>query len=531
MPNYIERTNIKSVSATTSQKDMVINLKNMINNVTNMLNNEGPIYTTWIKFQLGADSDPLIFDSSSTNPQKNLIAQLEYNKSGAGVTNDFTLLIQYDPYNMGQQTQNDTIEKLDEYVAKVISATVGNDSMALTGYIQYGYNAVSDASLVSPRYEFIITSATTEIKYESGLSTYTFKGTSTIGADCDNVTNFPARDDANILQVVEETLYYWYGTEEHPAPHVTGIKPIENDYKYKIVIEDDLYNDSLDGQTIPAKSGATPWQYCEAIFSQFCLTKSESESKLYADVESLSAALRPRFTMYVNDSDRTLHVTHIVPKVNKDENGYITGVDYSEKGLLSLDYTFSWGYDKQNLVVGWKPEVDTYVYLIRSARKKRLQNQLDTAKMSNDVNAEETIKELESQLGDINDDLNELFDAQLQTIGIPADVPMGVEVGVEPHILETVSRLAGIYVIVSASDTISSTGIFSTTFKLYRIRGFDDKVVALTPSSSPDASETTNTTNNAGKVTVNAQAQNDNKVYQRPITKPDWSDLDIKLVQ
>lgn len=508
MPDYIERTNIKNVSASTSQTEMVTNLKNMINNVTNMLDREGPIYTTWIKFQIGENENPLIFDSSSTNPQKNLIAQLDFNKSGAGVTNDFTLLIQYDPFNMGQASNQDTIEKLDEYVAKVISSTIGNDVGSLIGYIQYGYNSVSDSSLVSPRYEFFITNATTEVKFESGLSTYTFTGTSTIAADCDNVTNFPARENANILQVVEETLYYWYGTEEYPAPHVQGIRPTNNDYKYKINIEDNLYNDSLTGQTIDAATGVTPWAYCDSILSTYYLTDSESKSELYQDVENLSYALRPRFVMYIDDAEKTIRVTHVVPKLYQDEDGNVK-YDYSEKSLLSLDYTFSWGYDKQNLVVGWKPEAQTYLYLIRRARKLRLEEQLNKAKMSNDINADETIKELQEELTNVNDDLNEMFDAQLQTIGIPADVPIGVEVGIEPHILETVSRLAGIFVIVGASDTITSNGIFSTTYKLFRIRGFNDKVQSLTPDITNDV-DTVKTQN------IPQQAQNDNTSYQRP---------------
>ena len=120
-----------------------------------------------------------------------------------------------------------------------------------------------------------------------------------------------------------------------------------------------------------------------------------------------------------------------------------------------------------------------------------------------------SIKELQEELTNVNDDLNEMFDAQLQTIGIPADVPIGVEVGIEPHILETVSRLAGIFVIVGASDTITSNGIFSTTYKLFRIRGFNDKVQSLTPDITNDV-DTVKTQN------IPQQAQNDNTSYQRP---------------
>lgn len=507
----IERTNIVSVDVTSSQKSMVTNFVNMLNSVTNMLNTEGPIYTTWIRFQLGEDnSNPLIFDSSSTDNKKNLIAQLEMEKSGAGITNSFTLVVQYDPFNMGQESK-DTIEKMDEYVAMALSANFGDSKKTLIGYIQYGYNSVSDASLVSPKYTFYLTGATNEVKFESGLSTYTFTGTSIIAADCDNVTNFEEVHDKKLMELIEETLYYWYGTAEKPAPHVgNSITPSDNEYKYSINIEDDLYNDSVTIDTYPAQSKITPWNYCQNIFYEYPLTQSEQDSDMYSNLPAMNFALRPRYIMYVDDGNKSIRITHIVPKVVKvDEEGNPINVEYSEASLLTSNYTFFWGQQSQNLVIGWRPEVDTMLYLIRRARYIRAKATLDKAQDNYDKGEPGSYKALvdaKKELTEVNGALNEMYDAQLQIVGIPADPPLGMEIGIMPTILESISRTAGVYQVTGCSDVISSNGTYVSTLKLLRIRDFDDKTIKLEASND-----------------INTQAQEDNNASK--------SDDDVLVVR
>lgn len=499
MANFEHRTNIQNVEATTSQIQMKDNFKTMLNNVSNMLDNDGPIYTTWIKFQLGHnDKNALVFDSSSTDPNKNLIAQLNFEKNGAGITNSFTITIQYDPFNMGKDN-TDTIEKLDDYVAKALSAEINDDSNALTGYLQYGYNSVSDASLVSPRYSFILTDASTEVLFESGLSTYTFSGVSLLSSDCDNVTKFSAINNWKLMDIIEWTLYYWYGTSEFKPKHTGSGQPTDNPYKYKIDIPDELYNDSPENISVPAQSGITPWLYCQHLLDEHNMTKSEIDSGIYTNVSKISNALTPRYIMYLDDSTKTIRITHIVPKTtNTDKDNNITGIDYSEKSLLSLDYTFYWGQQSQNLVLGWRPEASTKLYLIRKARVLRAEDELKKQELLDDTSqiAQDTKKVLDSKLKDVRDDLNEIFDAQLKIVGIPADIPLGVELGVMPTILQSVSRTAGIYIVLGSEDQISSNGIYTTTLKLLRIRDFNAKVMDLKSS----------------QLNVNRQAQIDNKL-------------------
>jgi hypothetical protein len=292
------------------------------------------------------------------------------------------------------------------------------------------------------------------------------------------------------MDIIEWTLYYWYGDEANVPKHTDASnKPYENIYKYKIDIPDELYNDSLENISVDAKSGMTPWQYCQTLLNDYPLTKSEQESGLYDDLSDLSYSQRPRYAMYLNDSTNTIHITHIVPKVITNSAGEV--IQASESSLLSIDkFKFYWGMQSGNIVTDWKPSVDTKLYLIRKALKLRYERAISTAASNGDTDTEELLK---SQLTTVNDELIEQYDAQLDIIGIPSDIPLGIEITVIPTILETQSRTAGIYTICSATDTISSNGLYTTSLNLFRLRGLSDTTLDLT-STSESTGDTASTT-------------------------------------
>lgn len=519
---YIERTVVKNIEyndkSAIDRNKRRDDYRNMLFNVSTMLKNEGPVISTWIKFQIGK-SEPIIFDSSSTNPKKNLIANLSFNKCGAGVTNDFKITIQYDPFNMGQQ-QADIIEQLDEYVAKAMSYDMNTKDSQLRGKLMYGYNAVSDASLVSPEYEFYITNASQEVKFDSGLSSYIFEGCSVLGVDCDNVTTFPARKGWKLMSIIEWTLFYWYGTKEHIPAHTRETdEPTDNIYKYKIEIDDEVFNNAPQSVDVPEMTAMTPLLYCQHLLEEYPLTIAEEESGKYNNLAALSYAQRPRYMISVDDASKSIVVTHVAPAVTTDENGNPT--DYAEKQLIELeDFPFYWGRQSTNLVIGWKPEINTQLYLIRRALALRRQayitdsftvleagvnllknNPISSAILDflnrgtnaavNTVVSEVTQQEsnidvgkglqsfyegVKQQLIDISDDVTEMYNAQLQLVGIPADPPISMAIKVIPTVLETVSRTAGVYIITGAKDEINSNGTYISTLNLLRIRGLKDPV-------------------------------------------------------
>lgn len=503
MASYITRS-MKNVASTTDLQTMATRYTNMLNSVANMIVNDGPIYNVWITFQIGKSS-PITFNSATTNPKENLIASLHFDKTGADVANSFQLVVQYDPFGNGQNP-TDKIEALDECIARAMSydfdkyGTVEGNLKAMRGTLQYGYNSTSDTNLVSPKYTFIITDIQSEIKTDSGITTYTFEGTSELSVDCDNTASFGEIKQWKLLDVIEWTLYYWYGDANNKPSHTGDGKPTDNPYKYRIDIPDDVYNAAQETIIdVGATNGVTPWQYCQALLQQYPLTDDERNSGEYDNLEELSYNQRPRYSMFITDEDsvQTIHISHIKPVVAKT---YEDTIKKAEKGALQIDYTFTWGkQSNRNIVVGWKPEVNLKLYLIRKALYLRRQEYLQKLEADGDAEAVEQYKE---DMQGFNDDLNEVFDAQLQIVGIPATPPVNAEVKIIPRVLESESRQAGIYRIIKCSDDIATTGVYTTTLTLLRVRGFQDEALdvksaaeqkkavsdASTPSSSSNYS-------------------------------------------
>lgn len=477
--NTIKNVNISTTYDTTNnliidQKTMAQNYTNYMNKVTDMLVNDGPIYDVWIKFQIGL-SDPIIFDSRSRSKNENLIASLEMKKSCAGTANDFTLVIQYDPFDMGQKTA-DIVEQLDEFIAQAMATDFDDSNKSLRGKIQYGYNSTSDTNLVSPNYEFYISGAASNIKFNSGLATYTFNGVSLLSADCDNTQSFPAHDNWDLFDVVLGILYKYYGDPDNPPKYVKGVSPDENNYHYLIDIPDELYNDGLtakeNGFSCEATSGMTPWQYCMKLLDDNPLTKSQVESGKYNDILSeLNYAERPKYLMYLEDIEgqHVIRIRHVTPTLHI-EDGKVISTELDETDTIKINYDITWGLqNKNNIVVEWSPQIDLQLYLIRNALYRSGKHQLLTNKSYN-IDADILNAINENQFLGIAQSVQTPFDAQLTIVGIPADPPLGAYITIKPRILESVSRTAGVYMITGCTDNISTNGIYTTTLDVYRVK-------------------------------------------------------------
>lgn len=521
MTNKITSRDFEAVDAQMDAASLAKRYDNMVGKVIGMLNDEGPTYSTWIRFQVGK-TKPLTFTTASTSNTQNLIADLEVEKAGAGIANSFKINIRYDPFNYGQNP-DDRIELLDDLVANAMSfdlKTDGNDSQKaedlnfLRGYIQYGYNCATDTKLVSPKYQFIMTNATSSMRMQDGITTYTFEGTSDLAIDCDYNVPFPEFKDKNLLEIITTVLYCYYGDDTKKPNHVLDeISFVENEYKYEIEISEDLYTEARK-VSIPASSEISPWQYCKNLFSQY-ISATDTDDEKYKNLATLKSNERPYYQLYITDTagKKVIHVTYISPL--NDDNA-------------SLDYEFTWGLDKQSIVQEWNPQVDLRLYLIRKAMALRnarntLASTLGSAMA--DAVQNESLSAWASGLEDFSNGkrvdlgdgwwndfwegvinskpvqglagvgsdilglftnevklnaikqflensqiVDEMYDAELTIIGIPADLPVACEVRIKPRILSSVSRTAGIYRVISCTDRISSRGIFESNIKLLRLR-------------------------------------------------------------
>ena len=460
----------------------------MLKNVASKFENNGPTYAVWIYFQLGI-TKPIIFDSSSTNKNQNLIASLNIKKGGSGCANTFTLKIVYDAFDFGQNTK-DQIEQLDELIAEAMSVDWNKNESSedkMQGILQYGYSGSGggDDSLVSPQYRFYLTNAKSSVRFDSGLSEYTFEGVSKLAGDCDFTANFEKVENKGVMTVIANTLYKYYGKNGNaPNGADSGVKPVDSALSYYIDIPKYLVDDQCT-VSLDAATGTSPWQYCLDLLSKEPLTKSQKDSEEYKDTSKMNFDEIPRYTMYItDDKDRpTIHVAHITPKESKTNT--------------RINYEFTWSLQKKNIVVEWKPEVDLYQYIIRKFNHSRVtQDETQTIDLEDEDNIKNGVTEVvQDKFRMQQDDLLEMYNATLTLVGIPADPPLTAEVRVQPRILQNVSRTAGVYIIQDCEDDISTAGVYTTTLKLFRTRSLNEKEWTTTPSEG--AVDTTPSTQKA----------------------------------
>lgn len=478
--NIIYERNLRDIKPITTQQEMADEYVKKLKGVENLLEKDGPLYSTWIYLQIGL-SNPLVFNSSSNDPRKNLIASLNFKKTGTGTTNSFTLTIHYDPFNMGQNDA-ELVEELDERMARAMATDWSDASTAIRGKIQYGYNSTTDVELVSPCYEFYITDISSEIKFDSGITTYKISGCSLIAVDCDFSADFEAVEDKPLMQVVEEVLFKWYGDDNNRPTRIDSTKVSENNqYNYIIDIPDDVYNECVK-ITEGAVTGENPIQYCLNLMSKYPLTQAEEEDDEYNDLDNLSYAQRPRYVLYITDETErpTIHVAHVKASSRLDKDGNETS---TEKNSIVMDYTFTWGLQQTNIVTGWSPSVDLRQYLIQKSlfiRYPRLKAEAEAT--GND----DLARKYRNKMINIDTEFGEYYDATISTVGVPADPPVGAEITVKPRILNAESRTSGVYTVVSGEDNISTGGDYSSTLNLVRKRSLTGMVKKLTKAQQDE---------------------------------------------
>ena len=480
--------NFKNISATTTPSKMAAKYTTMLNAISNMITKEGPVYSTWIRFQIGK-TNPIQFDSTSNNKKENMIAGLTFNKKGAGVVNDFELVIRYDPFDYGQNTK-DKIELLDELIAEAMSYDMHKDLDRMRGFIQYGYNCPTDSTLISPKYQFILTNASSSVDWSTGIAEYTFEGTTDLAADANFTTSLPKFENEYLIDIVTTVLWAFYGKKsEEPVHKAKGVDFHENEWGYKIEVDDELRLQSPQID-VAAVSKQSPWLYVKNLLDSNMSAEDQTLEVYQSD--KITQDQKPRYTMFITDEAgaQTIHIGYVSPK---------------EQGKnVKINYDFTWGMKSQrNLVVKWNPETDLRLYLLQQAVKKR-----NDVLLKEDIAKSDSFMDLMNKSYLENADVYEMYDATLTLVGIPADIPLCAEVTVMPRILESVSRTAGIYMVQGGTDRIVTNGAFTSDLKLLRIRGLSDPPISRTKVQTKTTGKDTSSVTSATKSTANEETLN-----------------------
>lgn len=355
---YVENNKL-NIGSTSS--DLVKTYDKMYSKVKDMIRKQ-TVYSTWIRVQFG-NSQPITFNTSSTNKSENIIASLDIQQSGTNAANSFTLKLVYDPFDYGQNT-TEKVQGLDDIIGQAIAYDATTDNETISGWIQYGYNYTEDSEIVSPKFKFILINAKSTIDYASGMATYTFEGTSVLALDCDfdKVTYEEiSQTPFNLMDLVAWILYYYYGDPQNPPNSVEEGKPTyANSPKYKIDIPKE-YFEQVEDITYPLKGNMTPWQYCLEVLNSGdnIYTKKDLESGVYENLED--SGKKPKWCLYLTDNDRTIHLVHISPLLDEGDD-----IDN-----MYMQNVITWGKQEQNLVTKWDSDIDLQLYLIQKWNQSR----------------------------------------------------------------------------------------------------------------------------------------------------------------
>ena len=275
-------------SATMNQVTMAANFENTLKRVNNMIKKDSA-YSVWIRMVIGKGSNQIVFDSSSTNKEENIVMSLDYEKSGVGSANQFTFKVAFDLFNYGQQTKG-AVEQLDEllYNAMNISGLGSNisESNILNCKFQYGYNILGDTQIVSPLYEGMITDIVPSVDYTNGKTYYTISGSSfVINTSTGQGYNFSAIGNVetgeggwNGMDLILWILWYYHGNNSTvdmiwDKGYKNNLKKHSTDWygdlvdKFNIDIPEDLRN-SASNVCMEAVSGVTAIDYCKMVLDK-----------------------------------------------------------------------------------------------------------------------------------------------------------------------------------------------------------------------------------------------------------------------
>jgi hypothetical protein len=460
--------NFNNITATLDQKEMVTNFNNMLKKVCDMIETQGPIYSVWICFQIG-ENNPIIFNSASNNIKENLIAELSFQKTGAGTANAFTLKINYDPFNHGQNT-TDKIEALDSLIADLISYDIDEENSAkFRGYLQYGYNYTQDTNMISPKYELLISKANSSVDWSSGITVYTFEGVSYLSPKCNIQASFGAigedgQSTWKLTDLVRWVLYQYYGDPDNaPEPYITkGTETLNDGERYLIDVPERLQDDAPE-VSVPAVNNKNPFEYCEMVMKG---QMSKSDTEKYKD-KDITDAQKPKYVLSITDEAgrKTIHMNYINPMDGENN--------------LKLDFQFSWNQKSKNIVQQWNPEVNLYYFLIKQSSLNYEKRKLENIMSSNASDEDKKIAQdnYNSQVDQLSDQAYEMYYSTLITVGIPGDLPVLTEMDIIPKIAESVSRTQGVYGVTSITDNISTKGVYNSEFKVIRLRNIGETVI------------------------------------------------------
>ena len=402
------------------------------------------VLTPFLSFQIGGEKDGVYF--STHIKESNYFMSFKHTHSGAGSANEFTITLVFDP------KPGDDISKME----KLFNTT--------KCYYRYGWD---QPYMLSPLYQGILLNYS--ISMNNNLITYTLTGYGSVVAGVDLEYTLPAvgeyeeseNDDGETVQVIKDGIR----PTDYLATYVQDIldkNPTKNGVKNKILIDKSAENKDRE-VVIPGYSDITLSEALDEILSLAYTLDSDGCMEL------------SQFYYYIvpanSDNDNTNQI--IIKKLK------------SETGNITPEINFNWGTvpnaspKTSNIVKNFSAQYDGTIAIATAS------SSTDLAEYKYSINENGSVVRTRviagnSKIG-ANRSLSQIqsynkwasgtqysYEATLDLIGIPCEIPMGTYIRVTPVIYGTQHHTGGVYFVQEQTDTLDSNG-FSTSLSLLKV--------------------------------------------------------------
>lgn len=487
-----------------------------------------------------------------------MLINFEYDKNGSGEANSFTLTFAFNP-NEKQDSGGQLINPQVIDQALIVSSYFSFNEETATYraiksigkhkcYMRYGYD-FGNSVLQTPEYYGQALKCKSELR--DNLIYYTITGYSSLTYLKDSKVTFgevgtqKEKDDGSTeiengqraSLIMAAAIYSCFGGGDSSSvsgfttesisffsnENQDAIRNVTSDlYKGdKITIVNQVEEGEENQIYVPRSDGKTLFDYLEDVKSRADLTcnaeRAEDEKKATLAYKIEEHDKEVKFTIYVSEPTEVA--------VKKQAEKYITDIVYEYPSMTN------------NIVKSFTPDFNFETYwsgdiFTDEAFQSFQLNSAGGIVKSLDRNNTTTQRAIQTQTASTFSNVikNAVYTADMTTVGIPADIPIGTIITVSPIINGYKYHYSGSYMILKTIDRIDTNG-YTTEYELFKLAPESIKLKASETSTKVSSEEQLraqqladylNETNDGSVVGWTAR---DGRVYQLqgPVKNPNTS--------
>lgn len=534
-------------------------------------------FQPWLIFKIqntqdGKDVDTIVIDTFTSTAKVNIVGDhsysispimltnFEYNKNGSGKANSFTITFAFNPDEKtgdGRLIDPSIIDKA-LVVNSYFTTDDSNNYRAVDTtakhkcYMRFGYNFEEGDSLKSPEYFGQALHASSELR--DGMIYYTLTGYSSITYIQDlNKLGIPERGTKTKNQSGIETGEFTGGwkTSEAMCDAINMFfgkeKRAEKNPNFEKVygnVDVEIINEVDKDQDV-----------------EVYIAASSDEENLKDYLDRVASGANLKYNENIKDQTKRVTIEWKIIEEDSKLKFVIYTVDPADNQKLQEDRIVNVVYEyptkKNNVVMSFTPEFkfeiiwEKDVFLGGEDEEFYKTHYIDengAVKAYTNLNTSEIKDNPQEEIASINTFAKTMqynYKANLTTIGIPVDIPIGTIMYICPVINGYKYHYAGYYMILKTTDRLDTNG-YTTEYDLMKLsaeRTYEEKTAqavenTLSSAGAGAAQTVDDTKTNSNPIKVSGGTYgpqlppaipHNRSPYNRPVNNSPFSGIDINL--